>query len=95
MGLPGGYQWQVFAGRVLTLVSDDGMSITNITMRLHVLHDGQITRTLSTEDGAWYVTTRGIGNNVVPGGASMNQWQGSKIFNYVDSQMRANIEAHR
>ncbi|MDZ7923493.1 MAG: RHS repeat-associated core domain-containing protein [Marinagarivorans sp.] len=95
VSLPGGYQWQAFAGKVLTLVSGDGMSITNITRPLHILHDGQITRTLSTEGGAWFVTTRGIGNNVLPGGASMNQWQGPKIFNFVDAQMSANIEAHR
>jgi len=94
VSLPGSYQWQAFAGKVLTLVSDDGMSVTNITRPLHILHDGQITRTLSTEGGAWYVTTRGIGNNVLPGGATMNNWQGPKIFNFVDAQMRANIEAH-
>ncbi|CCU72335.1 RHS repeat-associated core domain-containing protein [Thalassolituus oleivorans] len=90
------------AGKVLTTVSDNGMSIINTTLSLHVLHDGQITRNLSQDDrGAWFVTTRGIGNNVIPltsigcdTCASVNSWQGPKIFNYVDAQMRANIEAH-
>jgi RHS repeat-associated protein len=92
----------VYAGKVVTTVSADGMTITNTTLPGHVFHDGQITRALSQDvSGAWYVTTRGIGNNYVPFTsigcdtcAAANSWQGRKIFNCVDSQMRMNIEAH-
>lgn len=46
----------------------------------------------------WYVRTHGVGNNVAPFAsfkARINEWQGPKIFNYVDQQMRAYIEANR
>ncbi|MEM7621450.1 MAG: hypothetical protein AAF228_13570 [Pseudomonadota bacterium] len=80
------------AGFVRTTISDDGMSIKNVTLPLHVLYDGEITRTLSSNtNGGWSVTTRGIGNNVIPGAATINQWQGPKVFNHVDRQMRSYI----
>jgi len=76
-------------------VSDDGLSITNKTRTGHVLYDGQVTRRLfQGEDGAWYVETRGTGNNAPAGLARVNQWAGPKIFDKVDEQMRRNIEAH-
>jgi RHS repeat-associated protein len=92
--LPGDFVWRLYAGRVLTFVSDDGMTITNYTRRFHLLHDGLITRALSLENGAWYVTTHGFGNNVIPFADDANEFFGPKIFDYVDAQMRANIEAH-
>ena len=83
-------------GNVLTTVSPNGLTIINTTLPGHVFHDGQITRSASQGvNGAWSVTTRGIGNNVIPGAATINQWQGPAIFNNLDAQMRANIGAHR
>jgi hypothetical protein len=84
-------------GRVLTEVSDDGLTTTNTTLRLpqHILADGQIVRTAyQASDGAWYVTTHGYGNNVIPGMATVNANQGPLIFRHLDTQMRENIERH-
>ena len=91
------------AGDVRTDVSKDGLSIVNRTLSNHLLHDGQITRLIEQdENGAWYVVTRGIGNNVFVETefpcnlcATVNSWQGEQIFNYVDELMRANIANHR
>ena len=85
--LPGGW--------VTTNISPDGLTVTNTTQRAHVFYDGQIVRSASrADDGSWYVTTHGFGNNVIPGAATVNQSQGPEIFNYMDQQMKANIEAH-
>lgn len=85
----------LYAGKVTTYISADGLTITNVTRPGHVFHDGQITRALSQDaSGAWSVTTRGIGNNILPGAGMINQWQGPKIFNYVDQQMRSYIETN-
>jgi hypothetical protein len=87
-GLPGGW--------VTTTIDDDGLSITNRTTPVHALYDGIVVRTArQTEDGSWYVTTRGFGNNVVPGMNILNQEQGPLIFNILDQRMRDNIERHR
>jgi hypothetical protein len=52
-------------------------------------------RTLNqSDDGAWYVTTHGFGNNVRPGTNVVNQLVGPEVFNELDRQMRANIERH-
>lgn len=89
------------AGYVKTEISPDGLTITNKTLPFHVFHSGEIVRTMhQDESGAWYVTTRGIGNNVLwlplpQGGrvppeffALINAWQGPKIFTFMDGQMR-------
>jgi RHS repeat-associated protein len=83
------------AGKVYTDVSDDGLSVTNITLPSHILYDGQITRTATRyADGSWWMITRGTGNNAIPGMSYLNEWQGPAIFRYLDAQMRANIERH-
>jgi hypothetical protein len=82
-------------GWVDTNVSADGLTVTNTTRLAHVFYDGQIVRSAAqAEDGSWYVTTHGLGNNWTSGLAASNQEQGPQIFNYMDQQMRANIEAH-
>lgn len=59
----------------------------------HLLFDGQITRVVRRDiSGAWSVTTRGIGNNVTPGMATINEWQGPKIFNDLDERLKEFIE---
>ena len=61
----------------------------------HWFFDGVVIRRLTqTEDGAWYVTTRGVGNNIEPGMSVANQLVGPEVFNELDRQMRANIERH-
>jgi hypothetical protein len=45
-------------------------------------------------DGSWYVSTRGIGDNVTPGMNIINQYMGPDIFQLLDERMRANIDAH-
>lgn len=83
------------AGDVLTRVAADKLSITNQTLPEHVFYDGKITRTAwRAADGSWHVTTRGIGNNEIPGMNKVNQWSGPDIFNELDRRMRENIERH-
>ena len=83
-------------GNVLTTVSEDGLTITNRTLRGHILFDGQIERTATqASDGSWYVTTRGIGNNVIPGMNIANEWRGPQIFDELDRRLRINIRRHR
>ena len=68
---------------------------SNRTHPLHILYDGQITRTATQNpDGSWSVTTIGTGNNVLPGAASMNKRVGPDIFNGIDEKMRQNIAEH-
>ena len=82
-------------GLVTTNISSDGLTVQNVTQPLHVLYDGQITRTAQKlPDGSWWVTTVGIGNNVIPGMATLNQEIGPEIFNALDTQMRQNIAQH-
>lgn len=86
-GVPGGWVW--------TMVSDDGLTITNRTWPVHAFYDGVVVRwAQQADDGSWYVTTRGFGNNVVPGMNLLNQEQGPLIFNVLDQRMRDNIERH-
>lgn len=85
----------LYAGRVLTQFSADGLTSTNTTLSGHLLYDGQVIRTATLgPDGSWSMTTIGWGNNGNPFMAFMNSWQGVKIFNYVDNQMSQWIGQH-
>ncbi len=85
----------LFAGRVTTTVSPDGLTTQNRTLPGHVLHDGQITRSaIRNPDGSWSVFTTGTGNNIVPLGAEANELAGPRIFDRVDKQMRQSILRH-
>lgn len=85
----------MWGGPIRTEVSNDGLTISNFTRPGHPLHDGRIIRTAQQQpDGSWTVTTRGYGNNLIPGMNKVNDWQGPKIFKAVDEQMAANIRAH-
>jgi hypothetical protein len=86
-GLPGGW--------VRTRIDDDGLTITNRTTPAHAFYDGVVIRSARQIDGgAWYVTTHGLGNNVMPGMNILNQEQGSLIVNTLDQRLRDNIERH-
>lgn len=77
------------AGWVRTTISKDGLTIINRTLRGHVFYDGVIIRqAFRSENGAWYVYTYGMGNNRFPGFNRLNQWQGPKIFGYMDELLR-------
>ncbi len=85
-------------GDVQTFIYDNGLRVINQTQENHVLHDGAIIRTAYQKDGAWYVMTVGVGNNLKePLGISsaliayINNWQGPKIFEHIDNQIRQNI----
>jgi len=78
-----------------TTVSGDGMTIVNRTSPAHVFYNGVVIRTASqSDDGAWYVTTRGFGNNVAPGMNILNQGEGPVTFRILDQRLRENIERH-
>ncbi len=82
-------------GTVRTIISTDGLTVTNRTYPDHILFDGQITRTAhQSEDGSWYVTTRGTGNNMYWGLNWVNQDAGPFIFDSLDQQLKDNIRAH-
>ena len=80
-------------GLVKTEISKDGLTVTNTTEWLHPFYKGQVVRTARLVNGGWYVTTRGFGNNRLPGMAEINQENGPKIFDEVDRQMQAYIAA--
>ncbi len=85
----------VYAGQVRTYISPDGLEITNFTLPGHVLHDGKIVRqAVRADDGSWSITTTGTGNNIYPGLNKINEWQGPKIFDFLDQRLRENIERH-
>ncbi|MEI9900802.1 MAG: phage portal protein [Hyphomicrobium sp.] len=86
-GLRGGY--------VRTLVTVDGLRIVNRTLPVHVFYDGQIERVATqSPDGSWHVTTRGTGNNILPGAAAINEQHGPEIFDRLDRTLKENIERH-
>ena len=87
-GIPGGY--------IKSYVSNDGLTVTNVTRPMHLLHDGAIERSaIRNGDGSWSVVTRGLGNNVVPGMGIINQWQGPEVFGTIDRRLREHIVRHR
>ncbi|MBN9582398.1 MAG: hypothetical protein J0G37_12975 [Afipia sp.] len=72
------------------------MTAINRTLPGHIFCDGTVERRATqTAYGAWYVTTRGIGNNVEPGMNIVNQVFGPDIFDGLDQRMRTNIELRR
>jgi len=78
-------------GLVKTEISKDGFTVTNTTRWLHPFYSGTVVRTARFVNGGWYVTTRGFGNNVLPGMAEVNEKYGPKIFDRIDDQMREYI----
>ncbi len=73
-------------------VSGDGLTLINRTLPTHIFHDGLVERTYSQrEDGAWIVTTTGVGTNVWPiVGPEIdlaNEMVGGPVFTAVDTQM--------
>jgi hypothetical protein len=85
----------IYVGDVKTRIIDGGLTIENRTEQGHIFFDGVVIRRLiQSDDGDWYVTTHGFGNNVYPGANAANQLVGPDVFNELDRQMRANIERH-
>ena len=83
------------AGPIVVWVSPDGLTIINRTRPGHVLFDGQIVRHAHRgPNGAWYVTTHGIGNNENAAIAYANKTQGPQIFRVLDQHLRLNIDRH-
>ena len=76
-------------------MSPDGLTIINQTLEGHIFYDGQILRHAYQEsNGAWYVTTHGIGNNENSALAAANSAQGPQIFRLMDQHLRYNIDQH-
>ena len=76
------YGTGLIAGKVVTQISPDGLTVINTTLPGHLLYDGQIMDQTfqDKETGAWFRKTTGVGNNQVPGGAFMNTYFGPVIF---------------
>jgi hypothetical protein len=98
--LPMQFGW----GEIVVYVNQGGLTSTNITKPPHILYDGKITRhAYQAENGAWYVSTYGSGNNVIHtipvtmnrdiqwSMAWTNETMGVHIFNDVDKNMLAYI----
>jgi len=97
-------------GPISTVISNGGLTVTNTTLRGHVLHDGKIVRNaFQGPNGAWYVTTHGYGNNeqrevfdaqrpdlppITANLSLVNIWGGKAIFNKVDALMLNYIIEH-
>ena len=85
----------LFVGYVTTTVSEDGLTIVNRTAPGHLLADGAVVRTaIHNPDGSWSVKTIGLGNNLYPELAPVNEFLGPYIFTNLDLQMRRNIQRH-
>ena len=85
----------LFVGNVMTTVSEDGLTTVNRTVPGHLLADGAVVRTAShNPDGSWSVKAIGLGNNVDPELAPVNEFLGPYIFTNLDMQMRQNIQGH-
>lgn len=85
----------IYVGDIETRITDGGLTIGNRTKAGHIFFDGIVIRELKqSDDGAWYVTTHGFGNNVRPGTNVVNQLVGPEVFSELDRQMRVNIERH-
>lgn len=85
----------LFVGTVQTTVSADGLTTVNRTVPGPLLADGAVIRTaVRNPDGSWSVKTIGIGNNVDPELAPVNEFLGPYIFTNLDMQMRRNIQRH-
>lgn len=86
---------RVYVGSIKTKIDDDGLTITNRTLSGHIFYDGAVVRSArQADDGSWYVTTEGRGNNVKPGTRSINETVGPEIFTRLDQWLRGNIERH-
>ena len=86
----------ITAGNVRTFVLDDGLTVVNVTLPDHMLHDGMVERrAVQQTDGSWTITTQGVGNNETPGMNIINDLAGPKVFNELDGRLRENIGAHR
>lgn len=84
-----------YMGRVVTTISEDGLTVTNTTLPGHIFYDGKIVRSVTwNDDGSWSVTTHGYGNNEIPGANHMNQTFGPDVFGIMDERMRENILQH-
>ncbi len=85
----------LFVGDIRTTVSEDGLTTVNRTVPGHLLADGAVVRTaIHNPDGSWSVKTIGLGNNVDPELAPVNEFLGPYIFTNLDMQMRQNIQRH-
>ena len=85
----------MFVGNVRTTVSADGLTTVNRTLPGHLLADGAVVLTaIHNPDGSWSIKTIGIGNNVYPELAPVNEALGPDIFTDLDVQMQRNIQKH-
>ncbi len=82
-------------GEIQTFISNGGLTVKNVTQPGHIFYDGIIIRTVyKDENGDWYVSTYGYGNNVNPGMDTANQVFGPGIFHAANQRMESVIEAH-
>ena len=72
-------------GQIQTQVN--GLMITNVTQRNHLMYDGQVERrAVQNSNGSWSIVTTGMGNNVqipfVPAGPSGSAYQQMQNANF-------------
>jgi hypothetical protein len=86
---------EIRVGHVRTIITNGGLTVTNTTLKGHIFYNGEIVRTaIQDPDGSWSVITHGIGNNVIPGAADLNQETGPDIFKELDHLRAENIKIH-
>jgi RHS repeat-associated protein len=84
-----------YLGAIHSIISLNGLEVTNISEPTHIFHKGQVDRQAIQVGKAWYVQTHGTGNNIYLLMDYVNQFSGAGIFTIVDDEMRYYLESHR
>ncbi|MBX3038548.1 MAG: hypothetical protein KF758_16680, partial [Anaerolineales bacterium] len=84
-----------YFGAIQSSVFSGGLRVRNVSQPTHIFHKGQVDRQAYSNGKAWYVETRGTGNNIYFMMDVVNQTTGSGIFTEVDRLMRKYLETKR
>jgi len=83
-------------GAIHTTISEDGLTLTNVSEPTHIFHVGDVERSYYQDgDGAWHVRSVGTGTNDTPFFGALidnfNDAVGPSAFNFTDNLMAAYI----
>ena len=85
------YVFGVPGGEIKSYVGQGGLTVANITEKLHPLYNGWIQRVAIERNGAWYVRTHGSGTNFyggMPSALANEKVLGPLMFNELDKNVR-------
>jgi hypothetical protein len=84
-----------YLGAIHSIISLDGLRVSNISEPTHIFHKGQVDRQAFQVGQTWYVQTHGTGNNIFFFMDYLNQGSGTVIFTVLDLEMRQYLETNR